>query len=62
MQVVYGTREGWPGPSAGSRHVDVSGAISTWELCCLETPQVDCQSLKRTKLVRNELPEEKASP
>lgn len=27
-------------------------------ICCPETPQVDCQGLKRTMLVKNELPEE----
>lgn len=31
-------------------------------ICCPETPQANCQGLKRTMLVKNELPEEEVSP
>lgn len=59
----------WPrsGPCVDTRHVSLSGATSTWEIggshiCCPETPQADCQGLKRTMPVKNELPEEEVSP
>lgn len=49
--------------------LDTSASLGTlslgrWEnhICFPETPQVDCQGLKRTMLVKNKLPEEVVSP
>lgn len=69
METAYGTGQIWPrsGPSVDTRHVSLSRATSTWEMggshiCCPETPQVDCQGLKRTMLVKNELLEGEVIP